>query len=174
LKKVVDDFLEFLRHRQSAEKPLKWSEVLADAARDLDRTFRDRGVAFRSTVPDGEPAVDLDRVSAYQVAANLLTNAVEASPSGARVEVVSRGGEEGRWAVLTVEDEGPGVPDHLVAQIFHPFFTTKPEGKGLGLAIVQRVVQAAGGRVEVGRSPKGGSLFTLTLPAVPADNVKSS
>ncbi len=166
LKKVVDDFLEFLRHRQSAEKPLRWSEVLADAARDLDRAFRDREVLYHSTISEGEPVVDLDRVSAYQVAANLLLNALEASPSGARVEVVSGSEEDGRWAVLSVEDQGPGVPDHLITQIFNPFFTTKTEGKGLGLAIVQRVAQAAGGRAEAGRSSLGGARFILRLPAV--------
>jgi two-component system sensor kinase FixL len=65
---------------------------------------------------------------------------------------------------LIVEDSGSGLPEGLFEKAFHPFFTTKPEGRGLGLAVVQRVAQSAKGRVTVGRSPLGGARFALTLP----------
>jgi PAS domain S-box-containing protein len=167
LKKVVDEFLEFLRHRQSAEKPLKWSEVADNAARDLERRIKEKNAVVAFRVEGAESPVDLDRVSAYQAVSNLILNAVEAVPPGGRVEVVSSVSSEGSWSVLTVDDSGPGVNDAIADQIFHPFFTTKPDGKGLGLAVVQRVVQAAGGRMEVGRSPLGGARFALSLPVCP-------
>ena len=166
LKKVVDEFLEFLRHRQSAEKPLKWSEVASDAVNDLDRRIKEKGASVVFRAESAEPSVDLDRVSAYQALSNLVLNAVEAVPPQGRVEVVSSASPDGALAVLRVEDNGPGVPESIAHQVFHPFFTTKPEGRGLGLAVVQRVAQAAGGRMEVGRSLLGGARFTLSLPAL--------
>ena len=64
---------------------------------------------------------------------------------------------------ITVEDDGPGVPDHLMDKVFNPFFTTKDTGAGLGLAIVHRIAEENGGSVAVSNRPSGGARFTLTL-----------
>jgi PAS domain S-box-containing protein len=164
LKRVVDEFLEFLRQRQAAERPLRWSDLWDDLKNDLGRTLQDRGVTLEFSRDPAEAPVRLDRVSAYQALTNLVVNALEASPSGGTVGVASGpgGAEE---TVLEVTDPGPGIPPEIRDKVFHPFFTTKPEGRGLGLSIVQRIAQAAGGRVEVGKSPQGGASFRLRLPA---------
>ena len=65
---------------------------------------------------------------------------------------------------ITVEDDGPGVPDHLMDKVFNPFFTTKDTGAGLGLAIVHRIAEENGGSVSVANRSSGGARFTLTLP----------
>jgi len=163
LQRVVDEFVEFLRRREVSEKPLRWSDLQDDLRNDLDRTLQERGATLRFRVEESEPWVRLDRVSAYQALSNLALNAVEASPRGGVVEIRSFRSGTGE-AVLTVEDAGPGIPDSIRANIFHPFFTTKPQGKGLGLSIVRRITQAAKGRLEFGASPSGGTQMTLSLP----------
>jgi PAS domain S-box-containing protein len=166
LKKVVDDFLEFLRERQASEKPLFWPEVLEEARKDLDRELKEKQVSY-TREPGGEDwAVKLDRVSAYQAASNLILNAIEAAPVGGQVEVRCFSNPSHSEIGLCVEDSGPGVPEELNEKVFHPFFTTKPEGRGLGLSVVYRVAQAAHGRVEIARSALGGAKFTLILPGM--------
>lgn len=97
-----------------------------------------------------------------QVLVNLLLNALDVSAEGARVRLTLAA--EGDEAVLRVRDEGPGVPAGLEEKIFDPYFSTKPEGTGLGLALSRRMVEAAGGRLEVARPPEGGAEFIVRLP----------
>lgn len=107
-----------------------------------------------------------------QVVSNLIQNAIEACPEReGRVRV--RGVVDADAVVLTVEDNGPGVPVADRQKIFRPFYTTKSAGRGMGmgLSIVWRVVEEHRGQITVGDAPGGGALFTLRLPrAVPADD----
>jgi len=66
--------------------------------------------------------------------------------------------------VLEVADNGPGFPEHMRERVFHPFFTTKAQGTGLGLALVQKIVVTHNGRVVAGRASTGGGLITVVLP----------
>jgi signal transduction histidine kinase len=110
------------------------------------------------------PHVLADGHQVQQVLLNLLTNAVDAMPTGGAVSVSTRrvGGE----AVLAVADTGPGVPPEARARLFEPFFTTKDRqgGTGLGLAICRQIVQAHGGSIAVADAPGGGAAFEVRLP----------
>jgi signal transduction histidine kinase len=70
----------------------------------------------------------------------------------------------GPTVVITVTDNGPGIPPEVTDRIFSPFFTTKPQGSGLGLAIVRKIVDAHDGRIDVGERHGGGAVFRVTLP----------
>jgi len=107
--------------------------------------------------------VQADRDMLAQVLHNLLKNAEEAS-SGATPFVAVRVLAEGPWAVLEVEDAGPGVPEEAWERIFEPHFSRKPQGTGLGLAICRRIATEHGGTLRVGRGARGGALFRLALP----------
>src|SRR4029079_10969083 len=72
--------------------------------------------------------------------------------------------EQGPTVVITVSDNGPGIPPEVTDRIFSPFFTTKPQGSGLGLAIVRKIVDAHDGRIDVGGRSGGGTVFRVTLP----------
>jgi two-component system OmpR family sensor kinase len=97
---------------------------------------------------------------------NLLANAIKFSPEGGRVEVTL--GKDGPTAELVVRDHGPGVPDGELASLFRPFFrgsnAVRAEGHGLGLSIVQRVVQVHRGSIEVSNAEGGGLAIRLRLP----------
>jgi signal transduction histidine kinase len=70
----------------------------------------------------------------------------------------------GPTILITISDNGPGVPPEVMDRIFSPFFTTKPQGSGLGLAIVRKIVDAHDGRIDVGERAGGGTAFRVTLP----------
>lgn len=144
--------------------------------RDVSKTVHDAVELFRKTTPGGVPVIeDLDPTPMLlhvpreieQVALNLLTNAAEAAP-GRTIRVRCRsvpGGVE-----VSVEDEGAGVPADVAPHIFEPFVTTKPEGMGVGLSIVSRVVTGYGGRIDVQSVSPHGARFVVFLPhAVPRD-----
>ena len=102
-----------------------------------------------------------------QVALNLLMNAAEATQGKTerRVKVSTPIGRR-RACVLVVADNGEGIPPENLAKIFHPFFTTKPEGKGvgLGLAVTYGIIEAHGGDIEVVSKVGEGTTFTVSLP----------
>jgi two-component system sensor histidine kinase PilS (NtrC family) len=103
-----------------------------------------------------------------QVFWNLLTNAAQAAGGGAAPGTVRvTCGPDGGGAYLAVEDDGPGIPTGDLPQLFTPFFTTKERGTGLGLATVQRIVDAHGGSVAVESSPGQGTRFIVRLPPPP-------
>lgn len=99
----------------------------------------------------------------WQVLTNLLKNAAEASGKGGkvRVRILADGAEH---VVLTVEDDGPGLPKEQPDRLFEPFYSTKATGTGLGLAVSRAIVQAHGGSLDAASAPAGGAIFTVRLP----------
>jgi len=91
-----------------------------------------------------------------------VRNAIEATPAGGRVEVVGRSGSKGH--TIEVRDGGRGIPADDLPKIFDLYFTTKPEGTGVGLAVTQQIVAAHGGTIEVDSSPGSGTTMTVRLP----------
>jgi signal transduction histidine kinase/ActR/RegA family two-component response regulator len=111
---------------------------------------------------------ELDEGQIAQVINNLVINARQAMPKGGRLEVraVNGGMEGGLPSVrITFRDHGRGIPAEHVPKIFDPYFSTKEEGKGLGLTVVYSIVRAHNGRIEVESEPDQGAAFTLHLPA---------
>jgi len=102
-----------------------------------------------------------------QVVTNLLVNAARAATrdDGQLGTVAIRTSQDGAHVLLVVEDDGPGVPDELRDRVFDPFFTTDPQGMGLGLSLVAKIVDQHGGDVRVERSSLGGARFVVRFPA---------
>ena len=117
---------------------------------------------------DGPDEITLSAQELTQILMNLLMNASDACGHVGHVQITSVG--EAERIVLTVDDDGPGVPDELREQVFEPFMTTKDVGKGtgLGLSVTRGLVEAAGGSIGLGRSPTGGARFELIFPRRPA------
>jgi signal transduction histidine kinase/ActR/RegA family two-component response regulator len=111
---------------------------------------------------------ELDEGQFAQVINNLVINARQAMPKGGRLEVQAANGgtEAGRRTVrITFRDHGEGIPEAHLPRIFDPYFSTKKDGKGLGLTVVYSIVRSHDGRVEVDSRPGQGAAFTLHLPA---------
>lgn len=121
-----------------------------------------RGVRVEVALEGDVPPAAISPDALRQVLLNLALNAIEASESGATVRLLAAPGE--RAVAIAVEDEGPGVPESLRARLFEPFFSTKSRAGGLGLAITRRLVEEAGGAIEVQERAPRGSRFCVTLP----------
>jgi signal transduction histidine kinase len=107
-------------------------------------------------------AIDADRVRLEQCVSNLLTNALQAIGGKGRIELCAR--IDDGWTMLRVKDDGPGIDPAALPHLFEPFFSTKSEGAGLGLALVKRVAELHGGRVTVESRKGEGACFRLALP----------
>jgi len=108
-----------------------------------------------------------DRVQLQQVILNLVVNAIEAMQGAASkpriLSVSSAASETLGGLVITVEDSGPGIDPDNADKIFEMFFTTKPKGMGIGLAMCRSIVESHGGRIELSQSPLGGCMFKVHL-----------
>jgi two-component system sensor histidine kinase HydH len=103
-----------------------------------------------------------DPVQLAQALMNLIINAIQALGRDGHIEVqVACAGDA---LLIAVRDTGPGIPADKIAHIFEPYFTTKPDGNGLGLWIAQQIVTAHRGEIKVTNSPGHGAIFTIRLP----------
>ena len=140
-------------------------DVLSSIARLLEQRASEHQVHLETALEVGLPAAAMDRDSFRQVILNLTLNALEATPRDGRVILRARR-TGGNGVELSVEDGGPGVPEELRPRLFEPFFTTRSDRSGgLGLAISKRLVDEAGGSIEIGDAPSGGARFRVVLPA---------
>jgi signal transduction histidine kinase len=157
---LVTRFLQFAR-------PLKLSRDKADLSQTLDRAIAQvereaKGAAiYKNYEPEIAP-FPFDAELMERVFYNLILNAVQASPPGGAVSVKTRAGADS--VEIAVIDRGVGIDPAQRDSIFNPFFTTKPEGVGLGLAIVSKIVDEHGGKITVESEPGKGSVFYVVLP----------
>jgi len=128
-------------------------------------------VRCQFNLPSQRVLVMGDEGQLAQVIQNIVRNAVEAMPDGGTASIgvsVARGIQDAENEEVRIEigDHGPGIAPQLFEHLFTPFFTTKPGGSGLGLAVAHSIVQAHGGRIQVSSSRGGGATFTIFLPIV--------
>jgi signal transduction histidine kinase len=168
LGQVVTNFLTFARPAQLALAPVDLQAIVERAAEEIRADARARGgdVVVQGTFP----TIEGDDVLLRQAFSNLMRNALEACiAAGTPPSVVIDGvvdAEQGT-ARVSVFDNGPGVDPASRERVFRPFFTTKKQGTGLGLALVQKIVVTHNGRIGVGSSPAGGASFQISLPVRP-------
>lgn len=183
LNSVVVQFLEYARPYRGNPEPTNINDVIGATTRLLERDAAAAGVEIRADLAHNLPPVNIDPEQLKQVLLNLMQNAIQAMPTahphGGRVTVHTStthehagdlSAEPERSRLLThvlvrLTDNGPGIKPEDLSRIFVPFFTTKDHGTGLGLPITQRIVENAGGRLEVTSRWKEGTTFTLRLPA---------
>jgi two-component system sensor histidine kinase PilS (NtrC family) len=116
---------------------------------------------------DPEAVVKMPPRHMHQILWHLLANAAEAQPRGGAIRVTARmeADQGGPWVEVNVSDTGPGIDPAHRSRIFEPHFTTKDGHMGLGLSIVYRLVEEAGGRIRLASDPDFSTTFTLILPA---------
>jgi signal transduction histidine kinase len=169
LGQVVTNFLSFARPTELALAPVEMTALVERAAEEVRAEVRARG---GDVVVRGEfGRVDGDEVLLRQALSNLCRNAFEACAQARTVpKIVIEGQRDPVHGVIriSVSDNGPGVPDGVADRVFQPFFTTKAQGTGLGLALVQKIVVTHNGRVTVATGDGGGARFVVTLPALEA------
>ncbi|HEY8503807.1 MAG TPA: ATP-binding protein [Gemmataceae bacterium] len=168
LERLIGSFLEFARPPKTEKRPFELDRVFRQTLGLIRPRAEAAGVTLKCRLPRPPLTLEADIGQVHQVLFNLLLNALQASPRGGTVTVEAKPARirrrGGRYLVLSVRDEGPGLPGDLGDQIFEPFVSTKESGMGLGLSICRRIVEAHGGRVTAADHPGGGAVFTVTLP----------
>jgi len=145
------------------------NEVVDGMAGMMRGEARGHGVSIRTDLKEDLPMIVADRVQLQQVLMNLILNGVEAmKDTGGVLTVKSQLGEDGQIEIA-VKDTGPGLPVGKVDQIFDAFFTTKPQGSGMGLAICKSIIESHGGRIWASGNGGHGATFHFSVPAAPAE-----
>jgi PAS domain S-box-containing protein len=145
------------------------NEIISEMAGMTRGEARGHGVSIRTDLKNDLPMTVADRVQLQQVLMNLMLNGIEAmTDTGGVLTVKSQLGGDGQ-IVISVKDTGRGLPVGEVDQIFEAFFTTKPQGSGMGLAICKSIVESQGGRIWASGDGGRGATFRFTLPVAPAE-----
>lgn len=164
---LITEFLNYARPVNPKKEKLDLNNILTEtlALFKYSRTLGDC-IEFKSKL--GElPLISVDGAQIKQVMWNLINNACEASKKEGNVEIETscRMEADAQRAVIVVKDRGCGIPPENLEKIFDPFFTSKDSGLGLGLSIVNNIVDAHGGSLEVESTPGKGTIFMVTIPA---------
>jgi len=166
--RIVQDLLAFSRRSKPFRAKIDFNAMIKSTLNLLDHKLKLSGVSIQLDLQNDLPTVHCDGSQMQQVVINLIMNGAEASqgkPNG-QVIVKTEKNPAGDQLLFTVTDNGDGIPEEHLSKIFSPFFTTKGEGKGvgLGLAVVFGIIEAHKGDIDVKSIPKEGTTFIVTLP----------
>ena len=167
LGRIVTNFLTFAKPAQLSVAPVDLRDLVDRAADDIRGDVSNRGGSITMSGDFG--LVEGDDVLLRQAVSNVIRNAVEACEgAGAvpQIRIEAPADRERKWVRLRVIDNGPGVDPSVRDKIFQPFFTTRRDGTGLGLALVQKIVVTHNGRVTVSNEAGGGAVFEMILPLI--------
>jgi len=162
---VVSRVRALFRKEAQVREPADINLLIREFVRLLrDEAIR-REVSIGLVLDDGLPRMEIDPIQIQQVLFNLAMNGMDAmAHASAPRELTIRTERHGEREVLvSVEDRGPGIPEGIADRIFEPFFSTKPEGTGMGLAICRSIVEMHDGRLWACNSPEGGAVFQFTI-----------
>ena len=158
LERLLADILLYAKPLSLKRSPQDIADLVAETVKAEMQT--PESIEITSTPC---PPVSVDRDRLRQVLINLLHNAQQASPPGIAVKINCRPiGNE--WAEVVIANGGEAIPEKTLQRVFEPFFTSKPGGTGLGLPIVQRIVSAHGGKIELKSDAQTGTMAILRLP----------
>ena len=169
---IVKRVRAFINPQRAQYESLAMASIVTHAQTLLQPELQRQGASLQVVLDDAGATVRGDRVLLEQVVVNLIQNALQAvqdqpprSPARRGIELACR--RAGPSLRISVADRGPGIAPERLEQVFAPFFTTKPDGLGLGLSICRTIVEAHGGCITVENRAGGGAIFAFTLPTLP-------
>jgi len=159
---IISNFLDAIRPRPPDLVELDLAEVLTEVLKFQQREFSDRRIAVEADALADLPPVMADRNQLKQVFFNINKNAMDAMQPGGRLKIRARADDESVY--LLFGDSGSGIKQEDLVRLFQPYHTTKPDGHGLGLMIVQRIMREHGGQVGIESKEGVGTVVTLQFP----------
>jgi len=160
---VVNNLLNYTRDMRCAFTPQDLNPLIEHSLELVRLVAADRQVTLDEQLASEPLICAVDSVQIKQVLGNLLSNAIEACPIRAGGRICIRSLQQGRQTILSIEDNGCGIPAEALAHIFEPFFTLKDGGIGLGLALSHRIIELHAGSISVVSREGCGTCFTVTL-----------
>jgi signal transduction histidine kinase len=166
LSRIISSFLRFVNTNTMEKAPFEVSEVLEDAVRTVqEQSVRNGDVNFENECPDSAGLILGERLRLKEVLINMIQNGVEAMPDGGLLRVWVDANEDAKEHVsIHIRDTGVGIPEGEVNKVFDPFYTTKPQGIGLGMAIAHKVIAGHGGSIDLESVEGDGTMVTIELP----------
>lgn len=165
--KIIRQFLDFARPRPPTLQKIDLLKLLEETLHLVVYELETQGIILEKKYKDDNPYVAVDGEQMKQVFLNIILNAIQAMPRGGKLtvttfsEFIPPGSKE---LVVSFRDSGEGIPPGIREKIFEPFFSTKEEGIGLGLPIVQRIIEEHKGKIKVESYPGQGTTFYIYLP----------
>ena len=159
---IITQFLQAIRPVAPQLKIASLNDVVEKTLELLRPELENRSLTVRTKLARQLTSTPIDATQMQQVLMNLVKNAMHAMTKGGTLTLQTGEGGDGVWVSIT--DTGGGIPPEQINRIFEPFFTTRKRGTGLGLMIVQRIVRAHGGRIELESHVGRGTTFRIWLP----------
>jgi signal transduction histidine kinase len=159
---IITQFLHAIRPSPPQLKPASLDDVIEKTIELLRPELDNRGINLKTKLARRLPMRPLDATQIQQVLVNLVKNAMQAMTKGGTLTLQTGETPDAVW--VSVADTGGGIPQEQINRIFEPFYTTKKKGTGLGLMIVQRIIRAHGGHIEVESQVGRGTTFRIWLP----------
>jgi signal transduction histidine kinase len=163
-KTIIQELLEFSRDREPQKEMVNPNTILEKALKMLENEFRLHHIQIEKQLSDDLQETMLDENQIEQIFVNLLLNAVQAIEEKGIITVTSRMDENRKRALIEIADSGSGIASESMAKIFEPFFSTKPKGTGLGLAVSYAIVKNHQGDINAVSKPGEGTRFVLEFP----------
>ncbi len=164
---VIRHLRALLKRGEVQHRPLNANEVVQEVLRLVHNDLSNQGIAAQTTLARDLPVFHGDSVQLQQVLLNLVTNACDSMagvPPHDRLLTICTGLTEDKYLRISIADRGAGIAPEKLEQVFEPFYTTKPNGVGLGLAVCRTIVSAHGGKLWATNNPDRGATFHLTFP----------
>jgi signal transduction histidine kinase len=164
--KIVCNLLNFARESEANITPLDMQRIVSESVNLVANQVRMAKIKLETAFDRDLPHVHGDEQMLKQVFVNLMLNAVDVLPPGGLIRISVRKHQEHGYLTVEVQDNGPGIPEHIQPRIFEPFFTTKgrEKGTGLGLSVSQGIVRKLGGFIRLTKRPGEGTSFVVFLP----------
>lgn len=162
IREIVQDVLDFAKPRAPQTKLIDLASLIHSTVDLLSGELLKQNIRWTVDCHHNGAALHADSDQLRQVLINLIQNAADAMPSGGQLKISTQ--DVNSHLELTVSDTGCGIPPALLPKIFDPFVTTKPDGNGLGLAMVYSILQAHRGTIRADSQPHHGTTFTVSLP----------
>lgn len=164
--RIVRELLDFARESETHIQPLKVEAIMKDSIRLVANQIKLSKVRMEIDFSDELPPIHGDEQMLKQVFVNLILNAVDVLPPKGNIRISIQKNDMPGYVTVKINDDGPGIPEHLQARIFEPFFTTKAKGKGvgLGLSVSRGIIRKLGGYITIDSDVGHGTTFTVAIP----------
>lgn len=162
---IIKDLLNFASRDTASLKETDLTQLLEKVCNGVEARCEKNKIRIIKNIQPGLPNIKANEDKLHTAFLNLISNAIDAMPGGGTLRVTAEHEPSGE-TVVTFEDSGSGIPRENISKVLEPFFTTKPDGTGLGLALAYQVVNLHSGRIEIKSEVNEGTSFIIKLPSV--------